>query len=234
MNIQSILQQTNHRPWNLPQGKWKYYQEWNNAIFLHWKVDLNELRKRVPDELEIDIIDGHAWVSLVAFDMVNIRPRLLPPFPPISNFHEINIRTYVKLNNKSGVYFLSIEGAKKLSCFIARELSGLPYRFSSMSRQSGIYSSSNSEFSDQFSLKYQVGSEIIEKQNFELGLTERYALYQDHGNKIKAFEIHHVEWPLFQLQMNELKVDYSRFSSLITNKPDICHYSPGVQVLAWD
>lgn len=62
----------------------------------------------VPHDLEIDLFEGKPWVYLVAFTMEKIRPKYLPSFPPISDFDEINIRTYVKKDNKAGVYFLSI------------------------------------------------------------------------------------------------------------------------------
>ena len=93
MKIQEILKKTEHRPWSLPDANWKFYQEWNDAVFLHWQVDESELKKLVPADLEIDRYEGKSWVSLVAFTMEKVRPKFLPPFPPISNFHEINIRT---------------------------------------------------------------------------------------------------------------------------------------------
>ena len=99
MTIKEILNSTAHRPWEIPKESWKYYQEWNRAIFLHWEVELSELQKWVPKELEIDLFEGKAWVSVVAFTMEKIRPKNLPPFSLISNFEEINIRTYVKSNN---------------------------------------------------------------------------------------------------------------------------------------
>lgn len=113
MTIKEIVNTTEHRPWKMPTESWKFYQEWNNALFLHWLVELSELKKFVPNELEIDLFDGKPWVSVVAFTMEKIRPKNLPSFSPISDFDEINIRTYVKSNNKTGVYFLSIEGDKK-------------------------------------------------------------------------------------------------------------------------
>ena len=61
---------------------------------------LASLQILVPAEIEIDLFEGKPWVSLVAFTMEKIRPRYLPYFPPISNFDEINIRTYVKSKNK--------------------------------------------------------------------------------------------------------------------------------------
>lgn len=33
--IRKILEQSTHRPWEIPKNRWKYYQEWNDAIFLH-------------------------------------------------------------------------------------------------------------------------------------------------------------------------------------------------------
>lgn len=69
MNPSQLQKETAHRPWPLPRTKWKYYQEWNDAIFLHWPVEKKELEKHVPKELEIDTINGQAWVSIVAFTM---------------------------------------------------------------------------------------------------------------------------------------------------------------------
>ena len=69
----NILNITNHRPWEIPRGSWKFYQEWNNAVFLHWQVELAELKKFVPRELEIDLFEGKPWISLVAFTMEKIR-----------------------------------------------------------------------------------------------------------------------------------------------------------------
>ncbi|MCG9792921.1 DUF2071 domain-containing protein [Flavobacterium algicola] len=88
------------------------------------------MEKFVPKELEIDLIDGKAWISVGACTMEKIRPKNLPAFPPISDFDEINIRTYVKSKYKTGVYVLSIEGGESLSCKIAKGISNLPYRFS--------------------------------------------------------------------------------------------------------
>jgi uncharacterized protein YqjF (DUF2071 family) len=73
-----------------------------------------------------------------------IRPKKLPAVKFISDFHEINLRTYIDNDNKKGVYFLNIEAEKHLSAFIARNLSGLPYEKSIIQRRDKIYSSKNS------------------------------------------------------------------------------------------
>ncbi|MBV7441585.1 DUF2071 domain-containing protein [Weeksellaceae bacterium TAE3-ERU29] len=234
MKIKEILNQTDHRPWGIPNKSWKFYQEWNRAIFLHWQVELLELQKFVPDELEIDLFDGKAWVSVVAFTMEKIRPRYLPSFSPISNFDEINIRTYVKANGKSGVYFLSIEGGKKLSCQISKAISELPYRYSKTKRTENKYISNNSQYDDHLEIEFSIGAENNEKTKLDKWLTERYALFQDTPTKaINEFEIHHLEWETNDIELKKLIFDYPRFQNLIQNQPDRIHYSKGIQVVAW-
>lgn len=234
MTIQEILNVTGHRPWTIPTKQWKYYQEWNDAVFLHWQVDLKELQKIVPGDLEIDLYEGKPWVSLVAFTMEKIRPRNLPPFSLISDFDEINIRTYVRNNNKAGVYFLSIEGGNRISCKIAKTLSELPYRYSKLIRQGSFYSSENREFKDKMNISYKIGQKLTEKTGLDKWLTERYALFQDTSISINEFEIHHIEWPTYEIDLKEIEIDYPRFKNFVNNLPDRTHYSTGVQVIAWD
>ena len=233
MTIQEILNTTAHRPWKMPSGNWKFYQEWNNAIFLHYKVNLSELQKFDPEELEIDLFEGSPWISVVAFTMERIRPKVLPSFPMISNFDEINIRTYVKSNGKTGVYFLSIEGGKSLSCKIAKGISELPYRYSKIKRTEDSYQSINSQFNDKLEIKFTLGDKLNEKTDLDKWLTERYALFQDSDSAINEFEIHHVEWPVQDIHIHKLELNYPRFETFLNKPPDRIQYSQGVQVLAW-
>lgn len=234
MTIKEILNTTNHRPWKIPNQNWRFYQEWNNAIFLHWQVDIEELKRFVPDPLEIDLYDGKPWVSVVAFTMEKIRPRNFPPFPPISNFEEINIRTYVKQEDKSGVYFLSIEGGTNLSCKVAKGISELPYRFSIIKRTENEIKSSNSEYYDWMKVVFETGMEIKEKTELDKWLIERYALYQDSRTSINEYEIHHLEWRIREIDIKTLEVNYPRFEKLLGGKPNKVHFSKGVRVLAWE
>lgn len=234
MKIEEILEHKNHRPWMIPNENWRFYQEWNRAIFLHWRVDIEELKKFVPKEIEIDLFNGEAWVSVVAFTMEKIRPKNLPYFAPISNFDEINVRTYVKEGERTGVYFLSIEGGKKMSCKLAKGISELPYRYSKMSRNTNSYNSKNDEFNDQLDVEFNIGNQIEKKSELDVWLTERYALFQDAKDYINEYEIHHVEWTLNTIELERVKLNYPRFKKLINNEPDLSHYSKGIQVVAWD
>jgi uncharacterized protein len=230
---QEILRMQSHRPWKTPDTGWLFYQEWHEAIFLHWKVDPGELRRFVPDELPFDLYNGEAWVSVIAFRIKNIRPKYLPSFPPVSDFDEINIRTYVKYNNKPGIYFLQLDASKWLSEFFAKVFSELPYRYSSISSDDDRYRSLHEESGDMLDVNFTVIAHKKDIDKRDRWLTERYVFFQDSKGYINELEIHHPEWPLGEVILNECVVKYDRFSSLISGQPDLVHFSPGVQVLTW-
>ncbi len=228
--ISEILQATEHRTWKYPDSKWTYYQEWNNAVFFHWKINPNLLLHYIPDGLSLDIIDGYAWVSLVIF---RIRPRLLPSFAPISNFEEINLRTYVTKNDKPGVYFLSIEAEKLLSSIIAKSLSGLPYQKSNIKRGRNNILSHHPNKPFTINATYAIGNSMQTKTALDIFLTERYCLYIEEAAHINRFEIHHLPWDIQEVTFDTLHIDYNLGALHLASTPDLMHYSKGVQVTAW-
>lgn len=234
MRAKEILQQTEHRPFEYPKRSWKFYQEWKHAIFLHWEVSPEYLQPWLPKSLELDVINGKAWISLVAFDMNHIGVRSILKIPHISDFHEINIRTYVICNGKPSVCFLSMEGSKRSSCKVLKTLSRFPYRYSKMKRQEGTFKSTNRPLNETFYLEYELENRPIIKDDTDIWLTERYAVFQDYKNHIIEYDVHHVEWPMQHINIKNLKVYYPRFGEFINNEPNKIHYSSGVQVLTWN
>jgi uncharacterized protein len=237
LTVNELLQNTRHRTQPIPQDKWKLYQEWHNVVFLHWRVSHSFIRKLVPANLEIDSFDGDPWVSLVAFD-IKVRPVYLPFFPPISQFYEINFRTYVKYNGKEGIYFLSMEANKKLTSIMARAYSGLPYRFSNIitSRNSRCILSLNEKNKDSLQLEYNTGAPIVNKRELDIWLTERYSLFHETRIEKKPlfeYELHHFEWPLYHIGLKVQKINYSLFRDYILEKPVLAHYAPFQQVVTW-
>lgn len=232
--MNEILQAVEHRPWPLPQGKWKYYQEWNRLLFLHFEIPFEILRALVPAALELDDLDGKYYISVVPFTMEQIRPRLLPAVGFISNFDELNVRTYVKKEGKAGVYFLNIEGGKSLSVYVSKKLSGLPYEKAEMKRKQGSYTSFNAKKKFQFAARYTVGEVVQQKTPLQLWLTERYCLYVYVENTLYRYQIHHKVWELKEISFQELKVDYALPGIQLTEKEVIApNYSEGIQVVAW-
>ena len=114
---------------------------WHHLLFLHWPVEAESLQKQIPDELEIDTFDGAAYVGLIPFSMTRVRPRWLPhlPFAPrlYENFHETNVRTYVRhrATGERGVWFFSLDAASLLAVVTARSWFHLPYFWSKMKIQ---------------------------------------------------------------------------------------------------
>jgi uncharacterized protein len=232
-----LLQSISHRQWPISAKSWSYYQEWNNALFLHWKVSHDLLRPFIPTNLELDTFENEAWISLVAFDMEKIRPKSLPAFSPISNFHEINIRTYVTHNGKAGVYFLNIEAQKLLSAKLSKLLSGLPYEKALMKRfwknELQNYTSNLKKKGFNFTSKYRISDQAVSKTNLDCWLTERYCLYLDRRGKTYIYEIHHLPWELQKVEIEEVQTNYQIGKIDLNGKPNRIHYSPGVKVIAW-
>ena len=234
MKASEILKHTKHRPFKAPKRSWKFYQEWNKAIFMHWEIEPKLITSLLPRGLELDTINGKTWVSLVAFDMNNIGVRSLPKMPHISDFHEINIRVYIAYKGKPAVYFLNMEGSKRSSCSILKMISKFPYQYSKMKRTSFSYESENDTQNDSFYTEYRLDHNVINKDETDIWLTERYAVFQDYKNNIIEYDVHHAEWPIESIDIKKLKLNYPKFNHLIHNKPDRIHYSKGVKVLTWD
>ncbi len=230
--ISQITCDTKHRPWEIPKAKWFWYQEWNDAVFLHYKVEKSFLRLYVPAHLELDSYENSYWVSLVAFKMDKIQTRYTMEIPYLSNFHEVNVRTYVKYQNRPGVFFLSIEAGKRFPTLLARLFSQLPYKYSNILKANNRYSlKSPGKF---ISLNYKILDKITSPGEEDLWLTERYCLYKNSPDRMRRLEIHHRPWDLYQVKLQEIEIQYQEFGNLIDfSSPLLCHYSPGVKVIAW-
>lgn len=232
--IDDLLSEIAHRPWETPAGQWHYYQEWNRVLFFHWKIEPEKLLPLLPKNLELDTFDGEAWVSLVPFTMQKIRPRFLPSFAPVSDFHEINLRTYVTRNGKPGVYFINIEAQKSLSAFLSRRLSGLPYEKSMIMRGVDTYKAENRLKKFFLDIEFAVKEFAASKTPLEKWLTERYALYLEQNGRLFRYDTHHREWKIKMVDVKKLNLDYKIGAiDLTARKPDLAHYSDGVEVVAW-
>jgi uncharacterized protein len=104
---------TSNRPWPTPTESWVMVQKWQNLLFAHWPIPFETLRPLVPSVLPLDTYDGTAWLGITPFVLRGLRSRGLPPIPGLSEFPEINVRTYVTLGGKPGVYFFSLDAASR-------------------------------------------------------------------------------------------------------------------------
>lgn len=195
-----------HRPYPPPTMPFVMHQAWHELLFMHWRVDAGLLRRAIPAALPLDTFDGDAWIAVVPFEMRNVRPRFLPAAPRLSFFPELNVRTYVTLDERPGVYFFSLDAANPLAVELARVLFHLPYQNATMqcvARDGEIeYASTRTDTRGApafFRARYRPTSApfFAEKNSLEYFLTARYCLYTTdaRGNVLRA-EIDHPPWAL--------------------------------------
>jgi uncharacterized protein YqjF (DUF2071 family) len=108
--------------------------EWRNLFLANYAVDPALLRPRLPPGLELDTRDGHAFVSLVAFQFLDTRV-LGVPWPGYRNFTELNLRFYVRHGGDRGVIFVREFVPQRLVAWLARALYNEPYRAAPLTNQ---------------------------------------------------------------------------------------------------
>src|SRR3954462_5743825 len=123
----SSIDETAHRPWPLPSGPWTLAQSWEDLLFAHWRVDAGQVRKLVPPGLELDEHDGSAWLGVTPFVLTGFRLRGTLPLPRVSAFPELNVRTYVTVDDRPGIWFFSLDTPSRLAVEGARRAYKLPY-----------------------------------------------------------------------------------------------------------
>lgn len=107
---------------------------WRELLFLHWRIDPETIQRTLPDGLTVDTFEGRAWIGLVPFFMRNVRPWWSPSLPGLSNFQELNCRTYaVDEHGVPGVWFYSLDANSRLTVWGARRYYHLPYHLARMS-----------------------------------------------------------------------------------------------------
>jgi uncharacterized protein len=200
----AILTDTAHRPWPMPSGPWVMSQTWHDLLFAHWPVAIDRLRELVPARFELDLFEGQAWVAVVPFHMTDVTPRLVPALPWISAFPELNVRTYVSVGDKPGVFFFSLDAGNPIAVGAARTLLNLPYFSADMKvdvndRRVDYASRRLSVAAAEFRATYRPHGTPRPPApgTLEYFLTERYCLYAvDHQSRAYRLEIHHPPWPL--------------------------------------
>ncbi|MBK8047756.1 MAG: DUF2071 domain-containing protein [Anaerolineales bacterium] len=247
--IGDIARLTEHRPWPLPSGPWVMAQQWQDLLFAHWPLPPAAVQALIPPALPIDTFDGQAWLAVVPFRMRNVRPRLLPAVPWLSHFHELNVRTYVRVRDqgveKRGVYFFSLDAANPMAVWIARHTFHLPYFNAAMQSQSDenviTYSSHRRHRGApraNFSAIYGPAGQTYQARPGDLDhwLTERYALYTvDHKGCPMIGEIHHAPWPLQPGKVDGLQAaDLVGAAAIaLPNALPLLHFARTLDVLVW-
>ncbi len=114
--------------------------QWKYLINITYAVDPEVLRPFLPQGLELDLINGKAFVSFVAFEFKDVKVKGFK-IPFHRNFPEINLRFYVNKKGKRGVVFIKEFVPRYFVALVADKVYNEPYSSipmrSSVSRAEG-------------------------------------------------------------------------------------------------
>src|SRR5579862_1900640 len=249
MQAVEILRVTAHRPWPAPARPWAMTQTWRDLLFAHWPIPAEAMARLLPPGLPLDTYEGEAWVSVVPFRM-DVQLRGLPGIPPFDRLLETNVRTYVTLDDKPGVYFFSLDASNRALVEIARAWYHLEYfnaRFACEFPRAGD--------SDGAAVTYHIERRDPRAQSgrfegiyrptgapytaapgsLEDWLTARYCLYSvDRHGRVYRGEIHHWPWPLqpaeAEISVNTLAASHG---IALPDTPPLLQFSQRLDVVAW-
>jgi hypothetical protein len=155
----------------------------------------------------------------------------------------MNLRLYVEMEGRPGVWFISLDATNPLAVWAARRFFHLPYFHAAMElRAEGErihYVSRRREGAARVEFRgtYWPTTAIYESKpgTLEHFLTERYCLYaQARDGSILRGEVHHMPWPLqgagAEIEVNEVAGPQG---IEIHGPPALLHFSRRIDVAVW-
>ena len=223
-------------------GEPMFYARWDRAVFIHYEADAATLQRDVP--FDLDLREGRAFVSIVAFTLARMRPRIGGRlgewlFKPIATHEFLNVRTYVQHRGEPGIYFLAEWLSNPLSVRLGPRTFGLPYKFGRLiyehARVRGEIRGDVEAREGRLSYQGKIAVNSFapsETESLTKFLLERYTAFTCHGKRRRLFRVWHEPWTQEPLE-------------LVTNADDLlagtgnwwetaeyvgANYSPGVEV----
>ena len=199
----TLSEAARHRMLALP-GEPMFYARWDRAVFIHYEADVETLQHDVP--FELDLREGRAFVSIVAFTLARMRPRIGGRFgewlfKPIATHEFLNVRTYVRHRGEPGIYFLAEWLSNPLSVRLGPRTFGLPYRFGRLAYQHSQDDRTLRGTVDapQGRLEYEgniCGSDtaVSEAESLTEFMLERYTAFTYRRKRSRFFRVWHSPW----------------------------------------
>jgi uncharacterized protein YqjF (DUF2071 family) len=230
------------RQWPAPENSWFLWMAWQDLCFLHWPVDPDLLRSHLPRQVSLDTREGTAWLGMSPFLTAELRPRLVPSIPLLSRFEELNVRTYVTVEDKPGIWFFSLEASSLVPVMSARAFLGLPYHYAEIKMESGREPVSfhcrrwdRTRPGVELKVEYRPTGPVHEPEegSLEHWLTERYCLYTIQGGTLYRLEIDHAPWPLQEAEAHIERNTIGKDLGLELRGAPLCHFARELDVKAW-
>ena len=180
----------------MTRDSWIISQTWKDLFFLNFTTSYENLRKIVPQHLELDSFQGDYFTSVVPFQMSDVSFPFTPSLP-FSRLNELNLRTYVIYENVPGIYFFTLDSNHRIANVIARNFFHLPYRYSKIDLQR------NNHYyrfkSDCAELSFEVG-QYRDKNDRDTFITDRYFLFTQNKKFILRGQVFHEPWILHNIE----------------------------------
>ena len=204
---------------------------WENLILINYEVDPNILKPFIPKGTQLDSFNGKYYVSIVGFMFKDTKVLGLK-LPYHINFEEVNLRFYVKHNDKRGVVFIKEIVPKSLITLVANSIYHEHYQTHKM-KHSWSENDNHKEFQYQWKLNQQWQSISVktEKQTSNIKdnseeqfITEHYFGYTKHKNKTFEYEVTHPTWKQLKVIDFDININFEanygeHFKILQTLKP---------------
>jgi uncharacterized protein YqjF (DUF2071 family) len=217
---------------------------WEHLLFLHWPVEPEAVQRLLPPELEVDTFEGKAWVGLVPFTMKRVHPHWAPDMGLFNttfyDFHETNVRTYVRHLGKPGVWFFSLDAASAPAVLAARLWYKLPYFYARMTMEERgdevFYESKRlgpRPLPANARVRAQPSGESFHaaQDTLEHFLVERYLLYSYSRRRIWRGRVAHNPYLLQQANVLECRENLIRAAGMARpEKEPHALYARGVEV----
>lgn len=221
-----------------------FLADWREVLMLHFAVPAQALQGDVP--FALDLHDGHAFVSLVAFKMQRMRPhwggkftQLL--FAPIATHEFLNVRTYVTVNGEPGIHFLAEWLTSRLAVALGPRMFSLPYRFGRIRyhndwRRDALHGSvacprKHNRFAYAATLPDDADFAPCEPGSRDEWLMERYAAFNSARGRHRFFRVWHPPWPQCSASVtsNDISLLKSTWPWFVHAKFAGANYSPGLR-----
>lgn len=215
---------------------------WRHLLFENWPVDPELMDSHLPASLTTDRYDGSAWLSVVPFTNVNVRPKGLPQSVGV-RLPEINVRTYVTHDGVPSVYFFSLDAQGLASVVGARIFHHLPYYYARISLE---WTDGRVQFTSKrqhpgarpgrYEATYWPTDSPFTASSDQLAafLVERYRFYTEAPDgTLRYTDVDHDTWTLYPAAATVETDTLLRADGFA--RPDVepvYYYSPGLDVVA--
>lgn len=190
---------------------------WQNLFLATYPVPPALLEPRLPPGLSLDLRDGSAFVSVVAFEFLDTRV-LGIGWPGYRQFAELNLRFYVRRGKERGVVFVSEFVPQRLIAWVARWIYNEPYRAAPVA-------ATRRETADRIEMDYrlsfagrehrigvvggkpafcpEVGSDehFFKEQHWGFGMTR--------GGRALRYQVDHPVWDVYPVVSYSLDLDFA-------------------------